>query len=76
MDRSRHSITQYTDDGKTRTATNKKFKRLGLINYPILDVELTKHEIEHEELTVVGFFILQYANLRILQIYYKFFTKF
>ena len=26
MDRSRHSITQYTDDGKTQTAKNEKIQ--------------------------------------------------
>ena len=40
------------------------------------DVELAKAEIEHKETIIVGFFILQYAKLRMLQLFYNFFTKF
>ena len=33
-------------------------------------------QIEHQEPIIVGFFILQYANLRILELYYNFFARF
>ena len=35
-----------------------------------------KSTIEHREPIIVGFFILQYAKLRILELYYNFFDKF
>ena len=38
-------------------------------------MELFKPTIEHREPIIVGFFILQYAKLRMLELYYKFFDK-
>ena len=39
-------------------------------------MELLKSTIEHREPIIVGFFILQYAKLRMLELYYNFFDKF
>ena len=39
-------------------------------------MELLKSTIEHREPIIVGFFILQYAKLRMLDFYYNFFDKF
>ena len=75
-DRSRHTVTNYLSDEKTRRAINTKlFKRLDHINDQLYEVELAKAEIEHREPIIVGFFILQYAKLRILELYYNFFEK-
>ena len=40
------------------------------------EVELAKAEIENKEPIIVEFFILQYAKLRKLELYYNFFTRF
>ena len=42
----------------------------------LYEVELVKSEIEHREPIIVGLFILQYAKLRMLELYYIFFKKF
>ena len=42
----------------------------------LYEVEHVKSEIEHREPIIVGFFILQYAKLRTLELYYNFFKKF
>ena len=77
MDRSRHPITKYTNDEKTHAAIdNKMFKKLGYINDQLYEVELVKSEIEHKEPIIVAFFVLQYAMLRILELYHNFFTNF
>ena len=77
MDRSRHTVTKYLNDEKTRGAINiKLFKRLDHINDQLFEVELAKAQIEHKEPIIVGFFILQYAKLRILELYYNFFERF
>ena len=77
MDRSRHTVTKYLNDEKTHSANNSKLlKRLNFINDQLYEVELVKSEIEHREPIIVGFFILQYAELRILELYYNFFQKF
>ena len=39
-------------------------------------MELLKSTIEHREPIIIGFFILQYAKLRMLELYYNFFDKF
>ena len=74
MDRSRHTVTKDLSDEKTHGAINTKlFKRLDHINDQLYEVELAKAEIEHKETIIVGFFILQYAKLGMLELYYKFF---
>ena len=42
----------------------------------LYEVELVISKIEHGELIIVGFFILQYAKLRMLELFYNFFDKF
>ena len=73
MDRSRHTVTKYLTDEKTHSANNSEmFKRLNNITDQLNGVELIKSEIEHREPIIVGFFILQYAKLRMLELYYIF----
>ena len=77
MDCSRHTVTKYLNDEKTHGAINTKlFKRLDHMNDHLYEVELAKAEIEHREPIIVGFFILQYAKLRMLELYYNFFERF
>ena len=76
MDRSRHTVTKYLTDEKTHSALNSKmFKHLNHITDQLYEVELVKSEIEHREPIIVGFFILQYAKLRMLEFYYNFSKK-
>ena len=42
----------------------------------MFEVELAKAQIEHKDPINVVFFILQHAKLRLLELYYNFFTKF
>ena len=77
MDRSRHTVTKYLSDKKTHIAVNSKmFKRPNHITDQLYEVELVKSEIEPREPIIVGFFILQYAKLRMLELYYNFFKNF
>ena len=77
MDRSRHTVTKYLNDEKTHGAIiTKLLKRLDHINDQLYEVELAKAETEHREPLIVGFFILQYAKLRMLELYYNFFERF
>ena len=76
MDRNRHTVTKYFNDEKTHGAINTKlFKRSDHINDHLYEVELAKAEIEHREPLIVGFVILQYAKLRMLELYYNFFER-
>ena len=76
MDKSRHTVTKYLTDEKTHAAINSKlFKKLDHVNNSLYEFELAKAQIEHKEPIIVGFFI-QYAKLRMLELYYNFFTRF
>ena len=77
MDRSRHIVTKDLSDEQTHGAINTKmFKRLDHIIDQLHELELAKAEIEHREPIIVGFFILQYAKLRMLELHYIFFERF
>ena len=76
MDRSRHTITKYLNDDKTHKAIKEPlFKRLNTVEKDLYEVELLKSTIEHRKTIIVGFFILQYAKLRMLELFYNFFDK-
>ena len=69
IDRSRHTVTKYLSDEKTHGAINTNFfNRLDHINDQFFELELAKAEIEHREPIIVGFFKLQYAKLRMLEL--------
>ena len=77
MDRSQHTLTKYLNNEKTHSAINSKlFKWLNNTTDQLYAVELVKSEFEHREQIIVGFFVLQYAKLRMLELYYNFFKKF
>ena len=77
IDRSRHTQTFYISDENTQKAINNSlFRRLNNVGRGIYEVELVKSTVEHRELIIVGFFILQYAKLRMLELYNNFFDKF
>ena len=77
MDSSRHNLTKYLSDEKIHAAINSKlFKKLDHVNSSLYEVELAKAQIEHKAPIIVGFFILQYGKLRMLELYFNFFTRF
>ena len=77
MDRSRHTVTKYLTDEKTHAANKSKlFKKLDHANKSLYEVERAKAQIEHKEPIIDGCSIPQYAKLRMLELYYKFFTRF
>ena len=77
MDCSRQTVTKYLSNEKTQGAINTKlFKHLDYINDQLYEVELAEAEIWHRERIIFGFFILQYAKLRLLKLYYNFFERF
>ena len=77
MDRDRHTITKYPNDEKVHKAINNKFfKELNHLNSNLYEIESVKADVEQKEPIIVGFFILQYAKLRMLELFYNFFRKF
>ena len=69
IDRTRHTVSKNFSNEKTHGAINRKlFKRLDHSNGQLYEVELAKADIGHREPFIVGFFILQYVKLRILEL--------
>ena len=74
MDRSKHTNTRYTNSTKAdRLINNKRFMNLNAVTDDVYEIQTCKTTIDHREPIVVGFFILQYAKLRMLELYYNFF---
>ena len=68
---------KYFSDEKTHSTINSKlFKKLDHVNLSLYEIELAITQSEDKEPIFVGFFILQYAKLPLLELYYKFFAKF
>ena len=77
LDRSRNTATKYPAEEKTHaTIISKLFKKLDHVNNSLYEVEIAKAQIEHKESNLVGFLVLQYAKLRMLQLCYKISTRF
>ena len=77
MNSSKHTDTKYLEEKKINRAINSTFfKQFQYINDSAYEVEHVKVKAEHREPIVVGFFILQYAKLRILEFYYNFFKQY
>ena len=75
MDRSKHSKTQYVVGAEIDPLVNERnFKNLNLLPSSIYEVEMVKPEMNHKEPIDVGFFILHYAKLTMLQLFYTFFS--
>ena len=71
------TVTKYLSDEKAHAEIESKlFKKLDHVNNSLYEVELAKAQIERKEPIIVGFFILQYAKLRMLELYYNFFARF
>ena len=77
LDQSRHTVTKYLTDEKLHAVNNSKlFKKLDHVNNSLYEVELAKAQVQHKEPIIVGFFILEWAKLRTLEMYYNFLTNF
>ena len=77
MDRSRHTNTKYVKGSQVdKFINNRFFKTMNELPEQIYEVEMSKSRIDHKEPIIVGFFILQYAKLTMLQLKYNFFTPF
>ena len=71
MDMSRRTLTKNLIAEKAHKAINNKFfKRLNYLNDNLYELESVKRRVKHNVPINVGFFVLQYAKLRKLELYY------
>ena len=77
MGHSRHTETKYLSDEKTNGAIiERMFRHLGYLDDKLYKVGLVKLGIEHKETMIVEVFILLYAKLRMLELYYNLIDKY
>ena len=77
MDRSKHTTTRYANESTVDSFINNKlFNSFSEIVDGVYEVTSAKPTIKHEEPIALGFFILQYAKLRMLELYYNFFVEY
>ena len=76
MDWPKHSKTQYAVAKIDKLVNHRNFKNLNVLLSSIYEVEMGKLDVQHDEPITVGFFIPQYAKLRILQPFHNFFQLF
>ena len=76
-DRSKYTKTQYVVGAEVdKQPIERSFKNLNVLPSSIYEVEMVKSEKNHKQPIIVGFFILQYAKLTMIQLFYKFFETF
>ena len=78
MDKTKHTSTVYTTDvQKVSSLVNStSFKDLDEFPNEMYEAESYKHKISIDNPIQIGFFILQYAKLRMLEFYYDCLTKY
>ena len=77
MDRSQNTVKKHLNDRKTHAAIiSELLMELNHANNASCQVELAEAEIELKEHIIVGYLILQCAELLKLEPYYNFFSKF
>ena len=70
-----HTRAKYLSDEKKHAAIICNFfKKFYYVNNALQEVDLAKTQIEHIELIIIGFFTLQNAKLRKMELYYTFFV--
>ena len=75
--RSVHFVSKYLSDETTHGAIHTKFfERLDHNNDQLYEVKTAKAEIGQREPIIFGFFIFQYAEIRILELSFNSFERF
>ena len=73
----RHRSVQYCTKARTSSLiNNKRFRQLEVLTDNAYEIELSKGVVTYTLTLHIGFFVYQYAKLRMLQFYYDFVDKY
>ena len=73
----RHRDLQYCTEVRTSTLiNNKRFRQLEVVTDNAYEVEMSKRVVKYTLPLHIGFFVYQYAKLRMLQFYYEFIDRY
>ena len=78
MDKTRHTSVKYVSGyaSLAKVVNNPKYKRMSEISDGYFETECAKSRIKMDLPTQIGFFVLNYAKLRMLEFYYDFVDKY
>ena len=69
----RHRDIKYcTEVGTSALISNKRFRQLDVVTDDAYEIEMNKSVVKYDLPLHIGFFVYQYAKLRMLQFYYDF----
>ena len=69
----RHRDIKYcTEVGTSALISNKRFRQLDVVPADAYEIEMNKSVVKYDLPLHIGFFVYQYAKLRMLQFYYDF----
>ena len=73
----RHQDVQFCDDDEAPKKVNEpQFWQLNVLSEDLYEVELAKKKKKYDLPLHIGFFVYQYAKLRMLEFYYDFIDKY
>ena len=73
----RHRDVKYcTEIGTSALINNKRFRQLDVVTEDAYEIEMTKSVVNYTLPLHIGFFVYQYAKLRMLQFYYDFVDRY
>ena len=73
----RHRDVKYcTEVGTSALINNKRFRQLDVVTADAYEIELNKQVVKYTLPLHIGFFVYQYAKLRMLQVYYDFVDRY
>ena len=73
----RHRDVKYcTEIGTSSLINNKRFRQLDVVTDDAYEIEMNKSVVKYTLPLHIGFFIYQYAKLRMLQFYYDFVDRY
>ena len=73
----RHRDVKYcTEIGTSALINNKRFRQLDVVSEDAYEIEMNKSVVKYTLPLHIGFFVYQYAKLRMLQLYYDFVDRY
>ena len=67
-----HDVKYCTEVGTSALINNKRFRQLDVVTDDAYEIEMNKSVVKYTLPLHIGFFVYQYAKLRVLQFYYDF----
>ena len=71
-----HDVNYCTEVGTSALINNKRFRQLDVVTDDAYEIEMNKRVVKYTLPLHIGFFVYQYAKLRMLQFYYDFVDRY